>query len=237
MYIVCLSGGIDTGYYEILAPSLESLRKYGAFNYQLLHDGEVWRLIAAIFLNGDILQIVMSSFYVLFLLPQLEQCSNPISIFFVVILGSISSNITRAVFADMVSLNFGAGPLLYSVLGCFYAYITINSQPLLLIRTAIICMVSMFTFFAFLFSIGTYGFSSFCGGMLGGYCSGLIFLTGIKPKGMILPALGAAGLIGYWLMMFLIFYLATWWPDFTIHVFNITFYYSKVRELKKTSLW
>jgi len=102
MYIVCLSGGIDTGYYEILAPSLESLRKYGAFNYQLLHDGEVWRLIAAIFLNGDILQIIMSSFYVLFLLPQLEQCSNPISIFLVVILGSISSNITRAVFADMV---------------------------------------------------------------------------------------------------------------------------------------
>jgi len=70
-------------------------------------------------------------------------------------------------------------------------------------------MVSLFTFFAFLFSIGTYGFSTFCGGILGGYCAGLIILTGIKPKGMILPILGAIGLMGYWLMMFLIFYLDT----------------------------
>jgi membrane associated rhomboid family serine protease len=51
MYIVCLSQGIDTTKYMVLAPWPQTLRDFGAFNYQLLKDGEVWRLITAAFLH------------------------------------------------------------------------------------------------------------------------------------------------------------------------------------------
>ena len=51
MYIVCLSQGIDTTKYMVLAPWPQTLRDVGAFNYQLLKDGEVWRLITAAFLH------------------------------------------------------------------------------------------------------------------------------------------------------------------------------------------
>ncbi len=70
-------------------------------------------------------------------------------------------------------------------------------------------MIGMITFFAMLFSIGgTYGFSGFSGAVIGGFCSGLALFPGIKNKGWILIAAGAVGVFLYWLMMFLIFYLA-----------------------------
>ena len=71
MYIVCLTRGIDTSQDMVLAPYPQTLRDFGAFNYQLLKDGEVWRLITAAFLHSDLLQIVMSSISILFFVTQL----------------------------------------------------------------------------------------------------------------------------------------------------------------------
>jgi membrane associated rhomboid family serine protease len=55
----------------VLAPTQQTLRKFGACNYQLLKDGEVWRLIAAAFLHFDLLQILMSTISILFFVTQL----------------------------------------------------------------------------------------------------------------------------------------------------------------------
>ena len=62
---------IDTSQYMVLAPYPQTLRDFGAFNYQLLKDGEVWRLITAAFLHSDLLQIIMSSISILFFVTQL----------------------------------------------------------------------------------------------------------------------------------------------------------------------
>lgn len=185
------------------------MRDFGAWNYQLIHDGQVWRLISSIVLNGDILEVVMSTFYVFFIFTHLENSCNFLSMAGIVILGSISSNITLAIFGDMVDLKYGVGPAIYSALGAFYAYLTIHWEMLSLIRSTVLCIIGMLTFFAFLFSIGTYGFSCFCGGMVGGYLSGLALLQGLKPKKFVYIAIGIIGLVAYWIMMFLVFYLAT----------------------------
>lgn len=67
----------------------------------------------------------------------------------------------------------------------------------------------MMTFFAMLFSIGgIYGFANFMGGLIGGYVCGLAVFKPIRERSWVYVGVGVAGLVVYWLMMFLIFYLA-----------------------------
>lgn len=125
------------------------------------------------------------------------------------IISAISANITTAVFGDMIKLNAGAGSMVYGVLGGFFGYLTINWQALFLIRTQLACMIGMMTFFAMLFSIGgIYGFANFCGGLVGGYACSLGIFKPIKERDLIFTVAGLVGVALYWLMMFLIFYLA-----------------------------
>lgn len=192
-----------------MAPTSQTLRQFGAFNYQLLKDGQVWRLIVAAFLHQDLLQITMSTISILFFVTQLEQCYNPLIMGVVMIVSAISGNITTAVFGDMIALTVGSGVMVYGVMGGFFAYMTINWDTLFLIRTQICCLIGMMVFFAMLFSIGgIYGFASFCGAVLGGYTCSMAIFPGIRPKGWLYTIVGAAGLGVYWLTMFLVFYLA-----------------------------
>ncbi len=208
MYIVCLTYGIDTGYYMVLAPTQQTLRKFGAFNYQLLKDGEVWRLIAAAFLHFDLLQIVMSTISILFFVTQLEQCYNPLVMAALMLVSAISGNITTAVFGDIISLTVGAGSMVYGVLGGFFAFVTINWSTLYLIRSQLLCIIGMMTFFAMLFSIGgIYGFANFFGAFFGGFACSLALFKPIKDRNVIMIGAGITGVVLYWLMMFLIFYL------------------------------
>jgi hypothetical protein len=113
------------------------------------------------------------------------------------------------VFGNQINLHVGAGPMIYGALGGFFGYLAINWESLFLIRTQLCCMIGMISFFAMLFSIGgTYGFAGFSGAIIGGFCCSLAIFPGIKSKGWIIIAAGAAGVTLYWLMMFLIFYLA-----------------------------
>ena len=101
--------------------------------------------------------------------------------------------------------------MVYGVLGGFFAYLTINWQTLYLIRGQLACIFATMTFFVMLFSIGgVYGFPNFCGAFLGGYSCSLGISKPIKERNLILVIGGLAGVGLYWLMMFLIFYLALW---------------------------
>ncbi len=99
--------------------------------------------------------------------------------------------------------------MVYGVLGGFFAYLTINWQTLYLIRGQLACIFATMTFFVMLFSIGgVYGFPNFCGAFVGGYSCSLGISKPIKERNLILVIGGLAGVGLYWLMMFLIFYLA-----------------------------
>jgi hypothetical protein len=103
----------------------------------------------------------------------------------------------------------GSGVMVYGIIGGFFAYLTINWNTLYLIRTQLACLIGMMTFFAMLFSFGgVNGFSCFFGGLIGGYLCSLSILPGIKPKSKLFIIAGIAGVVLYWLTMFLIFYLA-----------------------------
>ena len=126
------------------------------------------------------------------------------------IISAISGNITTAVFSNMVNLHMGSGSMIYGALGGFFSYMTINWRELLLIRTQLACMIGMMMFFAMIFSIGgIYGFACFSGSVIGGYLCGLAIFPPIRERDMIITLAGAGGIVAYWLIMFLIFYLAT----------------------------
>lgn len=128
---------------------------------------------------------------------------------FLVIFKIILGNITLAVFGDKITLHAGAGTMIYGALGGFFGYLAINWTSLYLIRTQLCCMFGMLFFFGMLFSIGSdCGFSGFVGALMGGFCCSLAVFPGIRSKGWIYIAAGVAGIVLYWLMMFLIFYLA-----------------------------
>ena len=81
MYIFCLTQGIANDIeYGVLPPTVTTLRKYGAISYQLVKDGEIWRLITAGFLHINLPHIVMNTVSLLFLLTRLEAIYNPLII-------------------------------------------------------------------------------------------------------------------------------------------------------------
>lgn len=101
--------------------------------------------------------------------------------------------------------------MVYGVIGGFFAYLLMNWQYLYLIRGQLLCIFSMMAFFTMLFSIGNiYGFANFCGGFLGGFLCSLGILKPLRERNLVLVIGGLVGLALYWLMMFLIFYLAVW---------------------------
>lgn len=103
----------------------------------------------------------------------------------------------------------GSGCMVYGVLGGFFAYLTINWATLYLIRRQLACLIGMMSFFAMLFSIGGYyGFANFFGALFGGYSCSLAVFPGIRSKHYLFIIVGIAGVLIYWLTMFLIFYLA-----------------------------
>jgi hypothetical protein len=118
-------------------------------------------------------------------------------------------NITTAVFGDKDKLHVGASSMIYGVLGGLIGYIVINGRSLLIVRTQLYFMVFMLTFFAMMFSIsGNLGFAGFVGGMVGGFSCTLVMLPGIRTKSWTLIGIGGGVIALYWLVMFLVFYLA-----------------------------
>lgn len=76
MYIICLTQGIDTSNFLVLAPKVTTLLNFGGMYADKLRQGQVWRLVTAAFLHADLLHITMNSISMLFFMSRLEKCYN-----------------------------------------------------------------------------------------------------------------------------------------------------------------
>ena len=90
MYILCLLDGIANDVKRgVLAPTTSALIKYGALKYDEVKDGEVWRLLTAALLHGNLAHIVTNTTSILFLLTRIEIIYNPIIIAIFMVLSAI----------------------------------------------------------------------------------------------------------------------------------------------------
>lgn len=106
-------------------------------------------------------------------------------------------------------ISVGASTIIYGVFGALLAYMTINWQSLGAIRNQICCIVAMIIIFTVLFSLdSSVDFGGHLGGFIGGYLSGIMLFPGIRPKNNYLTLAGAGALAAYFLVMFLVFFLA-----------------------------
>ena len=106
------------------------------------------------------------------------------------------------------TISAGASTVIEGVLGGFVAYIIINWYSLGSIRSQLCCIVGIIVLFSTLFSIGDkVDFAGHMGSLLGGILCGLAIFPGIRPKNKYLTLGGGGALCGYFLVMFLVFFL------------------------------
>lgn len=160
---------------EFLEVKGETLIELGANYPPHIRSGQVYRLIAPIFLHVNFLHFFGNILIVFMFLTRIEHSFGPIRTFFLYILSGIGGNIFSAV-CDYSTIKAGASTSLYGVIGVIFGYMIINWNGFNLIGSYLkcqLCCTSMtIILFIFFFSvIGTQNVDVY--GHLGGFLTGL----------------------------------------------------------------
>jgi len=184
MFVVMAAYGIDRAdpNASLLQLSRDTLLTFGALYGPKVHSGEVWRLIAAIFIHVDFIHFIGNLFSTFLLVSRIEYTFGVIR----TLIAFLVCGIAGGIFSLAVdSSNFnttikaGASTSLYGVIGIILGYIIINWRGLRLIGSALRCNILCMFFFLLLFVlIFTPASSNVVGnvdnlGHLGGFLSGV----------------------------------------------------------------
>ena len=98
----------------------------GKFAYNIYH-GEVWRLISAMFLHGDIMHIFCNMYSLYILGRQVEIIFGKVKYLIIYFLSGIAANILSCIIAPN-TLSIGASGAIFGLLGAFAIVIFINRK-------------------------------------------------------------------------------------------------------------
>jgi len=93
----------------------------GAISYQTVRDGELWRLLTAIFIHFDIAHLFSNMSAMIVLAPPLAHQVGGMRFAVVFLLGGIGANAVSQVLAPTVGLKAGASGAIAAVLGALGA--------------------------------------------------------------------------------------------------------------------
>lgn len=98
----------------------------GKFAYNIYH-GEVWRLVSAIFLHGDIMHILFNMYSLYILGSQVEIIFGKVKYLIIYFISGIAANILSCILAPN-TLSIGASGAIFGLLGAFAIVIFINRK-------------------------------------------------------------------------------------------------------------
>lgn len=167
---------------DLLEISRDSLLKLGANYGPLVLEGQVYRLLSAIFVHLDLLHLVGNLLSTLVLVSRIEHTFGPLRTLTVFLVSGIAGNIfSLAVdsggFAN--TLKAGASTSLYGMIGVILGYLIINWRGLELIgevlRCTMVCLFMFMLLFVLLFTPGSSGVVAEVDnlGHLGGFLGGI----------------------------------------------------------------
>lgn len=115
---------------ELLEVSFNSLLKFGANQGEKVHAGEVYRLVAAIFVHLDLIHLMGNAFSTFVLLTRVEHTLGPLKTLVVYLVSGIAGNIfSLAVNSsgdDFFTVKAGASTSLHGMIGLILGYLIIN---------------------------------------------------------------------------------------------------------------
>ncbi len=180
MYIVELSMGLNKAG-EFLEVKTSTLLNLGANYAPYIQQGQVYRLIAPIFLHVNFLHFFGNMLAIFMFVTRIEHSFGVIRTLIIYLLSGIGGNIFSALI-DETNVKAGASTSLYGVIGVIIGYLIINWKGLDLIgpllKYQLCCTSVMIIAFIFFFSVlGTANVDAF--GHLGGFLTGF-FLSSIN---------------------------------------------------------
>ena len=180
MYIVELSMGLNKAG-SFLEVQTSTLLQLGANYAPYIRQGQVYRLIAPIFLHVNFLHFFGNMLAIFMFVTRIEHSFGLVRTFLIYMLSGIGGNIFSALI-DSMDIKAGASTSLYGVIGVIIGYMIINWSGLDIVgpimKYQLCCTSVMIIMFIFFFSVlGTANVDAF--GHLGGFLTGL-FLSSIN---------------------------------------------------------
>ena len=162
----------------LLQISRATLIKFGAILGPLVHSGQVYRLLSAMFVHLDFMHYIGNIFATFILVSRIEYTFGVFRTLIMFIISGIGGNIfTLAVdVAGFSTVKGGASTALYGMIGVILGYIIINWQGLRLIgdglRCSIMCSFMFLLIFVLIFTPTQINDVDYLG-HLGGFLTGL----------------------------------------------------------------
>lgn len=165
----------------MLQVKTQALIDTGAIYAPGIRNGEVYRLLSAIFLHINFLHIFGNVLVTFLFLSRVEYTLGPLRAFIIYILSGIGANIF-SVAIQSEGVKAGASTALYGIIGVIIGYIILNWNGLDLmgpvIKCQVYCSAIMIIVFIFIFTPSNGGGDVDYYGHFGGFLSGL-WLTGL----------------------------------------------------------
>jgi rhomboid protease GluP len=180
MYVVELSMGLNKAG-SFLEVQTSTLLQLGANYAPYIRQGQVYRLIAPIFLHINFLHFFGNMLAIFMFVTRIEHSFGLVRTFLIYMLSGIGGNIFSALI-DSTDVKAGASTSLYGMIGVIIGYMIINWSGLDIVgpimKYQLCCTSVMIIMFIFFFSVlGTGNVDVF--GHLGGLMTGL-FLSSIN---------------------------------------------------------
>lgn len=138
---------------DLLQISIDSLVKFGANSGDLVHQGQVYRLVSAIFAHVTFVHYIGNIFSTFILVTRIEHSIGQIAILLVYLLCGIGGNI----FSIAVDSNHyygvkaGASTALFGMIGVILGYLIINWEGLSQVGEGMRCRIACQFFFLLIF--------------------------------------------------------------------------------------
>ena len=149
----CIYGINKNG--DLLEVSFDSLLKFGANQGQKVHSGEVYRLLAAIFVHLDLIHLIGNVFSTFVLVTRTEHTLGPLRTLIVYLVAGIAGNIfslaVNSSGENFETVKGGASTSLHGMIGLILGYLIINWNGLELVGEGLRCSMLCMFFFLLLF--------------------------------------------------------------------------------------
>ena len=136
---------------------------YGAAYHEWILDGEVWRLITAIFLHTDFTHLFYNVFIFMLIATFLECYRTSLFVFTIFLSSGILANLILLFCHHSTMLHYGSSCAIAGLLGSLICLICFKKIPLPFYTVPLLFVVSFFHIIVAIFSLQTNAYGHFLG--------------------------------------------------------------------------
>lgn len=162
-------------------PAIGSLiYENGVFVNFLVANGEIWRIVTAVFLHGGFLHLLFNMFSLFLFGPELEKIVGKARFITIYLIAGIVGNMATFLIQPPYYASLGASGAIFGIFGAFGALIYYTRRTMPMLRQMILPIIVISVIMTFLQS--NVNATAHIGGLVAGFILGLVFL---HPKRLV----------------------------------------------------